>query len=84
MKLDKKDICNLVGTIALLIYIILAISGKTTFLLTGRIILASVAAIAYLIKMGIEFHDKQDTSHSVILTSFCLWDIYLTATEFAG
>ena len=84
MKLDKKDICNLVGTTALLIYIILVISGKDSFLLTGRIVLASIAAIAYLIKMGIEIHDKQDFSHSVILTSFCLWDIYLTATEFAG
>ena len=83
MKLNKKDICNLVGTIALLIYIILAISGKTTFLLTGRIIFASIAAIAYLIKMGIEFHDKQDTTHSAMLISFCLWDIYLTAIQFA-
>ena len=84
MKLDKKDICGLVGTITLLFYIILFISGKNSFLLTGRIILVSVAAIAYLIKIGIEFQDKQDTTHSVILTSFCLWDIYLTATEFAG
>ena len=84
MKLDKRDICNLVGTTALLIYIILVISGKNSFLLTGRIILASIAAIAYLIKMGIEFQDKQDTTHSAMLISFCLWDIYLTATEFAG
>ena len=84
MKLDKKDICNLVGTIALLIYIILAICGKNTFLLTGRIIFAIVATIAYLIKMGIEFHNKQDTIHSVILIQFCLWDIYLTVIQFAG
>ena len=84
MKLDKKDICNLVGTTAIFIYIILVFCGKNTSLLTGRIILASVAAIAYLIKMGIEFHNKQDTIHSVILIQFCLWDIYLTVIQFAG
>ena len=84
MKLDKKDICGLVGTITLLFYIILFISGKNSFLLTGRIVLASIAAIAYLIKMGIEIHDKQAFSYSVLIISFCLWEIYLTATEFAG
>ena len=75
------NICSIVGIVALLVYIILTVAGSNPYLLAIRLIFASIAAIAYAIKLGVEISSEETWGTSLFLIVICLSDIVLTAMQ---
>lgn len=75
------NICNIVGIVALLVYIILTVAGRTNFLLITRLIFAGIATIAWAIKLGIEIASEKPLVISIFFIANCLFDIVLTAIQ---
>ena len=73
--------CSIIGTVALWIYIILALVGSNTVLFVLRILFAGIAAIAYAINMGAEISNDDSYKGSVFLIAICLADIVITAMQ---
>ena len=75
------NICNIVGIVALLVYIILTVAGSNPYLLAIKLIFAGIAAIAYAIKLDVEISSEETWGKSVFLIAICLFDIVLTAMQ---
>ena len=73
--------CSIVGVVALLIYIILALVGRNTVLFVLRILFAGIAAIAYVIKTGAEISNDDSYKGSVFIIAICLAAIVITAMQ---
>lgn len=74
-------ICTIVGIVALLVYIILTVSGSNAYLLAIRLIFVGIATIAFAIRLGVEISSKESWGNSVFLIALCLFDIVLTAIQ---
>ena len=80
----KRSICNIssiVGIVALLIYIILAVVGKSEYLYVMRILFAGIATIAYAIKLGVEISSDEKIGNSIFLIAICLFDVFASALQ---
>ena len=75
------NICNIVGIVALLVYIILTVAGRTNCLLITRLIFAGIATIACAIKLGVEIASEKPLVISIFFIANCLFDIVLTAIQ---
>ena len=73
--------CSIVGDVALLIYIILAVAGSNTVLFALRILCAVIAIIAFAFKMGAEISNDDSYGDSVFVITICLLDIVITAMQ---
>lgn len=71
------NICSIVGIVALLVYIILTVAGSNPYLLAIRLIFVSIAAIAYVIKLGVKISSKEPCGSSVSFIAICLLILYL-------
>ena len=75
------NICNSAGIVALLVYIILTVAGSNPYLLVIRLIFASIAAIVYAIKLGVEISSEKNWGSSVFFLAIFLSDIVLIAIQ---
>lgn len=80
-KRSLYNICNIVGIVAFLVYIILTVAGSNPYLLVIRLIFVSIAAIAYAIKLGVEISSEKNWGSSVFFLAICLSDIVLIAIQ---
>ena len=84
-KLEKmRIICNCVGTVALLIYIVMTFGGNESIFLLMRIFTATVALIAYAIKFGAELINNVKFNQSLVLMTMATTDIVLSAIQLAN
>ena len=84
-KLEKmRIICNCVGAVALLIYIVMTFGGNESIFLLMRIFTATVALIAYAIKFGVELINNVKFNQSLILMTMATTDIVLSAIQLAN
>lgn len=71
--------CNIIGILALFIDCSLSVLGENKLLLSFKILFATIAAVAYAIRLGIEIASDSD-SHGIFPTfiiTVCLLDIVL-------
>ena len=73
------NICSIVGIVALLVYIILAVAGSNPYLLAIKLIFVGIAAIAFAIKLGVKISREETWGDSVFLIAICLFIIVVTA-----
>lgn len=79
------DICNVVGCLALLIYIIVAVAGaRNNGLVVTRILLAGIAAINYAIMIAVKITSKEKCGHSILILCICLSDIVISSMQLLG
>ena len=84
-KLEKmRNICNCVGAVALLMYIVMTFGGNESIFLLMRIFTATVALIAYAIKFGVELINNVKFNQSLILMTMATTDIVLSAIQLAN
>ena len=76
-----RNICDIVGFVSLLIYIISAFIGINVYLLAIRVILAGVAATAFGIRLGIELTSSEKFGYSVFLISVCFFDLLISTMQ---
>lgn len=80
----KRSICNwcsIVAIISLLIYIVAIILGSNVYLLAIRIAFATIATIAYAIRLSIEIAYEQKFINSFFLFFICLFDLAMSAAQ---
>ncbi len=70
-----RNICNIVGFVALLSYYILDLIGTNNYLFTMQVLLAVMAAIAYSVKLKIEIINNDFCDSSAVLIVICIIDI---------
>ena len=84
MDKKKRNIqngCSIIGVVALLIYIILAVVCSNTVSFALRILFAVIAAIAFAIKMGIEISNHDSCGSSILIIAFCLFDTVMSTMQ---
>ncbi len=79
------DICSVVGYVALLIYIIVAVaSARNNGLVVARILVAVIAAISFAIKMVVEIASKEKCRCSIVVLCICLANIVISSMQLVG
>ncbi|MCI8621805.1 MAG: hypothetical protein HFJ50_09165 [Clostridia bacterium] len=71
--------CNIAGSVALLIYIMLCFGGSNSGFLVIRVITAVIALTAYSIKCGAEIMSDEKLGNTIFLMAICLFDIIFSA-----
>ena len=75
------NICNIVGIVALLVSYILTVAGSNPYLLAIKLLFLGIAAIAYVIRLGVEISSEEPWGISVFVIANCLFYIALTAMQ---
>ncbi len=79
------DICSVVGYVAILIYIIVAVaSARNNGLVVARILVAVIAAISFAIKMVVEIASKEKCRYSIVFFCVCLANIVISSMQLVG
>lgn len=79
-KLDTlRATCSIAGIVALLIYIVLCLTGNSSSFLLVRVITATIALTAYSIKCGAEVVSDEKFGNSIFLMAICLLDLIASA-----
>lgn len=76
-----KFVCNFVGLVALLCYLVFALLGITNSYLVARIITASIALLAYSISCCADIIDHSKIGYSLSMMAFSLIDIIASALQ---
>lgn len=74
-----RSTCNIAGTVALLIYILLCFGGNNSIFLVMRVITAVIALTVFSIKCGAEAISDEKLGNTIFLMAFCLFDIIMSA-----
>ena len=75
------SICDIVGYVALLVSLILLVTGSYPYLLTIILLFLGIAAVAFAIRLGIEISSEETCIISVLSLAWCLFNIALTAIQ---
>lgn len=71
-----KLLCDCVGCVALVIYIIVTAVDINNYLVAIRALVAGIAAISYVIKMGVvEIVYGEECKYCILIICICLYDI---------
>ena len=74
-----RSTCDIAGTIAILIYILLCFGGNNSILLVMRVITAVIALTFFSIKCGAEAISDEKLGNTILLMVICLFDIIMSA-----
>ncbi len=80
-KRNTRNLCSIIGMVALLIYIIITVVGSNEYLFVLRVLLAGIAALSYAIRLVIEISCNEEIGNTIILICVCLLDILISAMQ---
>lgn len=77
-------LCDCIGTVAFVIFMILTVAGSNEYVFVLRIIFAAIAAVFYAIRLRREYFSKESTGFSIFIIGLAISCILMNAIKLAS